>query len=380
MKNGRALLLVVLWWLLTAFPAAAQALQPASPRVAFVNSSGQLIVSSADGGYRWIITNPGETLAGDHRWSPDGDQLYFAVNTGGAISLRVASVSQQSVSEIGQLAGQFISRSPDGSTLFYQNPDGSYGLQGGASPALGAVRNDLGARYSGLWSDVGAVVAYWGYAGNSQLIVTDTADGDTLTLDSGRSAPITPLVWRPGTLQIIFRDAAGVIRLADVACLQSSCPANPLETGAALASADADVATDGTWLFFRAGDAIAAVNLGCVSSDSCQNSAIAVATNAAPQTALNVTDGQLVYTAYASNPNDPNDREVRLVNLSCVSNGACAPQTVVAGGTAAGALSRDGHFAVVETPGGLNTLDLTSGALAYLSDRGAPLTAARWQP
>ncbi|MCC6805099.1 MAG: hypothetical protein IT319_19625 [Anaerolineae bacterium] len=365
-----------LFALLVALPVAAQS----TPLVAFVNSSGQLIVSSGDGGYRWIITNPGETLAGDYRWSPDGNVLYFAVNSGGAVSLRAADVRQQSVGEIGQLPGQLISLSPDGAFTFYQNADGSYGLQSttGAAPALTPVRNDLGARYSGLWADVGAVVAYWGYAGNSLLSVTDAADGETVTLDSGRSAPIAPLVWRPGTLELIYRDAGGFVRLADLSCLQATCATNPLEAGIALASADADVSTDGTWLFFRSGDSISAIDFRCVSGDVCLNSSVPMVTNAAPQTAVTRAATTLVYTGYSQNPNDPNDREVRVVSILCLNGGACSPQTV-ASGAVAGAVSFDARYAVVETPAGLNSLDLTSGALAYLSDRGAPLTGARWQ-
>ncbi|MFN8450964.1 MAG: hypothetical protein U0521_20885 [Anaerolineae bacterium] len=378
LKNGRALLLVVFCLLVAALPAAAQS----TALVAFVNSSGQLVVSSGDGGFRWIITNPGEALAGDYRWSPDGSRLYFAVGTGGAASLRAAAVSQQSAGEIGQIPGQFVSISPDGSFVFYQNGDGSYALlsTNAAAPPLNPVRNDLGARYNGLWADVGSVVAYWGYASNSVLSVTDAADGETVTLDSGRSAPITPLAWRPGTLQLIFRDAGGFIRLADLSCLQATCATNPLEAGIALASADADAATDGAWLFFRSGDTIAALNLACAPSDTCQSTPrVSVAANAAPQTGLYVAGNTLVYSAYSQNPNDPNDREVRRVDLACLNGGACSPQTV-ASGAVAGAVSSDARFAVVETSGGLNALDLSSGALAYLSDRGAPLAGARWQP
>jgi hypothetical protein len=161
--------------------------------------------------------------------------------------------------------------------------------------------------------------------------------------------------------------------------MQSSCAANPLEIGTALASADADVATDGMRLLFRSGDQIAAVNLSCASTDSCLNSAVGFAANAAPQTALNVAGGRLVYTAYQQNPNDPNDREVRVVDLGCLNTGSCAPQTAAVSAVA-GTISADGRFAVVELPSGLNSLDLNSGAIAYLSDRGAPLDGAHWQP
>jgi len=366
MKHGRVLLLVVFCLLVLAFPALAQN----SALIAFVNSSGQLIVSSGDGTtFRWIVTNPGEKLAGEPIWSGNG--LLFAVGN----SLRVANISQQNAGEVGQANGALLSASPNGNTLFYQGQDGSYGIQSpdgsGAVPL--SLTNDRGALYSGLWS--GTLVAYWGYAGNSTLAVTDAASQQTVTLDSGRSAPITPLAWRPRTAQLIFRDTTGSIRLADLSCLQSGCGANPLENATTLAAADTDIATDGTWLFYRANGNINAVNLDCGSS--CNG--VAIADNAAPQTALNVVSGTLVYTVYQQNPNDPADREVRVLDLGCVSNpSSCAPQTVLSGAVA-GAISSDGHYAVVQTASGLSSLDLSSGSTAYLADAGALLADAHWQ-
>ncbi len=366
MKHGRVLLLVVFCLLSIALPALAQN----SPLVAFVNSSGQLIVSSGDGtSFRWIVTNPGEKLAGEPVWG--GNQLLFAVGN----SLRAGNLNQQNVSEVGQVSGALLSVSPNANFLFYQGQDGSYGLQSadGSGTVPLSLTNDRGALYSGLWS--GTLVAYWGYAGNSTLAVTDAASQQTVTLDSGRSAPITPLAWRPRTAQLIFRDTTGSIRLADLACLQAGCGANPLENATVLALADTDIATDGNILYYRADGNINAVNLDC--GNSCNG--VALATNAAPQTALSAAGGTLVYTAYQQNPNDPNDREVRTLDLGCVSNPAsCAPQMVL-NGAVAGAVSSDGRYAVVQTSSGLSSLNLSSGATAYLSDTGATLSDAHWQ-
>lgn len=376
MNSRRVLLLVILALLAaTLSPAAAQS----APLVAFANSSGQLVVSSGDGGYRWIITNPGEKLAGGYGWT--GGSLLFAVEAGGGGSLRSASVSTQSVGEVGQTAGALRSVSPDGRFLLFQQNDGSYGVQalGGAAFAL-PLSNDPGVPNSGLWASALPLVAYWGYAGNSTLAVTDAASGQTLTLDSGRSAPITPLAWRPGSAQLIYRDVSGVVRLSDLACLPGGCGANPLAGGVALAAAEADVATDGTWLYFRSGSSIAAVNLACAGSDSCLNSAVTIGANAAPQTALHVGGRTLVYTGFAQNPNDGSDREVRAINLGCLGDPAsCAAQTLL-GGAAAGEVSPDGRYAVIESASGLESLDLASGQRAYLSDRGAALAGAHWQP
>ena len=211
--------------------------------------------------------------------------------------------------------------------------------------------------------------------------MTDAANGATLMLDSGRTAPITPLAWRPNSTQLIYRDASGFVRLADLACLQSRCGANPLETGAALLPADVtDVHVTADRAYFRSGESIGAVDLGCAAANNCQNAQVVIAGSAAPQTTLNVGRTTLVYTAYTRNANDINDREVRALDLNCLSNPAsCAPQTVLSGAVA-GAISADGRYAVVEqVNGGLSSLDLNTGAAAYLADKGAALTGARWQ-
>ncbi len=379
MNARRVIVLVFLLCMIAAFPTAEALLAApsSSPLVALVNSSGQLIVSSADGNYRWIVTNPGQTLAGAFAWASDGNQIMFAVGN----SLNSGSIAQQNVSQIGQAAGSVISLSPDGKYLFYQASSGAYGLQavnGGSGTPL-SLSNDQNARYSGLWSNAAPLVAYWGYSGNSVLAVTDASSAQTLTFDSGLSAPITPLAWLPKSTRLIFRDASGVVRLADVGCLSSNCGANPLQNAAALASADADIATDGTSLYFRSGSNISALNLGCVEGGTCDSGAVVIAQNAAPQTAINVAGGTLIYTSFSANSADPHDRAVDTLALSCASNpSSCAPQQIVTQAVA-GAVSSDGHYAVVDTPNGLQILDLSSGATTYLADEGANLASAVWQ-
>src|SRR5579871_6008123 len=104
MNVRRVLLLVFLLCMIAAFPTAAQS---ASPLVALVNSSGQLIVSSADGSYRWIVTNPGQTLAGAFAWASNGNQVLFAVGN----VLNSGSIAQQNVQQIGQVAGNLDRKS-----------------------------------------------------------------------------------------------------------------------------------------------------------------------------------------------------------------------------------------------------------------------------
>ena len=179
---------------------------------------------------------------------------------------------------------------------------------------------------------------------------------------------------------MIYRDADGLIRLADFSCVPNGCSGSPANLNVrTLASADADIAYDDTRLYFRSADSIAYVEFTCAAADTCLSSAVALAPNAAPQTAISAAGGVLLYTAYTQNPNDPNDREVRAVNLACLTSGGCTAQPIVTGAVA-GALSSNGRFAVIESANGLESLDLTTGARAYLSESGAALSQARWQP
>src|ERR687898_341918 len=110
--------LLLLVCLAAVTPAVAQG---AGPFLAFLNSSGQLIVSSGDGSYRWIVTNPGETVNRQigFSWSPQGRQVFFAMGSANDLSLRVADIVTQSASEIGRASGQVSGGNwtPDGSAV-----------------------------------------------------------------------------------------------------------------------------------------------------------------------------------------------------------------------------------------------------------------------
>ncbi|MCS7071464.1 MAG: hypothetical protein NZM00_08170, partial [Anaerolinea sp.] len=299
--------------------------------VAFANPSGQLIVSDTTGGYRWIMTYPGEALASPigYTWSPFGDRLLFAINLGAEISLRVGSVATQSVIEIGRLPAGSISGgvwtpngsgvfaaandqivyfdangggsallvagggpvtlispyandrpylpresslSPDGRFLFYQTSDGRYviaALDGSAVyPLAGA--NDVNARGSGLWADSAPLVAYWGYEATALLSVTNAATGATLTLDSGRAAPVTPLAWFERAAILVYRDVTGFVRAADVGCLLSVCADNPLLAGVEfMPPTAADVQIISGYGIYRDGTGIYAVPAACIFSGDC---------------------------------------------------------------------------------------------------------------
>jgi hypothetical protein len=151
-----------------------------------------------------------------------------------------------------------------------------------------------------------------------------------------------------------------------------------LEAGIEVLSASAsDVITDGDWAFYRDGDGIFAIWLGCADSGSCAGTGVQLGSSAAPGTMLHVSGNVLAYTGYTADPNNPNDRETRVVSLDCLNSGGCSPQPVL-GGAVAGLVSPDGGNVIVEQVGvGLNVLSLSSLSTTYLSDGGA-LVTARW--
>ncbi|NDJ61891.1 MAG: hypothetical protein GYB67_12245 [Chloroflexi bacterium] len=426
--------------LLAVLPASAQA----ANRVAFVSSSGQLIIGSGDGGFRWIVTNPGERLVPSlgFTWAPRGDQLFFAVDQGGEVSLRIAEIAAQATLEIGRVGGSGLSGgewtadgravliaandairlyaadgsgptavvtgqgavrvispfvterpnlptqrslAPDDRYLLFQGAGGRYAVQtvSGGSPTITALTNNADAAQVGLWSDVAPLVAYWGSSGTSQVAVTNAATGETLTLDSGRTAPITPIGWRPGTTQLAYRGADGGVRLADLGCLEAGCGSNPLNDGVALLPATAaNIQLDQDWAYFSDGEAIQALGLDCAAAGNCQNAAFTLGANAAPQTLMHIAGARLVYTAYTQNATDITDREVRLLDLGCLNNpSSCAPQPVF-GGAVAGLLSADGAFVTISIRGdGIYALDLARIDTAYLTDLVSGtdlLLTARW--
>lgn len=433
-------ILICLLMLLFALPALASN----GPRVAFSNSSGQLVVASADGAARWIVTNPGEVLHSTlgFSWSPDQGRLFFAVDYGSVVSLRIGEPATMNVVEIAQVSGALSggvwrdadtvlvavdgrviaygpgspqtvlegagsitlvspyatdrpgrpgarSVSPDGLYLFYWQGNSQFlqlygdtvsvALPGTAEPA---------ARNSGLWADDAPFVAYWGLAGDgtSTLSVTGAASGQTVTLRSGRSAPITPVAWRPGSTQLLYRDASPFIRLADLDCLHSGCAANPLENGLDLLPDSAsEVQMLGDWLFFRDGEAVRALHLACVENGSCAGQALTLGQNAAPRTSLHAAGTTLVYTAYARSAADANDREIRLIDLRCLSDPAtCAPRTLLSGAVA-GLVSPDGAYMVADlAENGLHAVRMLDLSQVYLSaplgpQPGTGVLGARWR-
>ena len=165
-------------------------------------------------------------------------------------------------------------------------------------------------------------------------------------------------------------------------CLNSGCGSNPLEAGIELLPAAAsDVQVVGNRVYFREGEQIKAVDLACVSAGNCLGSAFVIGTNAAPRTLFHAANNTLVYTAYASDANNPNDREIRVVELNCLPN--CQPVTLMTNAVA-GLASPNGAYVVADIGGvGLNIVRIADLNRVFLSDSmgvlGSGLLTARWE-
>lgn len=408
------------------FGAAAQG----QPLVAFTNAAGQLVVTSAGSGYRWVLTNPGEILspALGFNWAHSGDRLFFAVDQGGEVSLRAAEVSSQSTTEIGRLpnanlsggewtpdnsgvlvssgdrltwypvsgtatdilAGQsglsmrtpaldsrtgWRALSPDARTLIYRDAYGSsvaLPLTGGAPVTLAAGADPSAA--GGLWTDDGGLVAL---AGGNQIVAYAPSNGALAQAAGASAMPPAPLIWLPGSSTLLYQDGAGSVRAADMTCLRNG-PCDPFAAALPVLPASArGLRVVNSSLVYLDGEAINSVPLSCLSAGGC--APVLAASSAAPGTSLDAQGPVLAYTAYTANPNDLADREARLLDVNCLSAGGCASRTVAALAQA-GALSPGGQTLVLVSPAGLTLADLATGAQSPLSDpaAGQSTRSARW--
>ncbi len=367
--------------------------------LAFLNGSGQLVVSSGDGNTRWIVTNPGQvidsTLGFD--WNAEGN-LVFALEGYGAFEGDPSTQAINPLENAEDLAflrglrnrpndAQPNGVSADGRFAFAWS-DGRYFVvpvgttSGFQLPLVG--KND--AQGSGLWADNTPLVAYWGFdndSGSTGLSIFNAQTNTDITALSGTSIPIPPIAWQPNSTRLVFRTGTGDVYLSDVGCLVSGCSANPLETAVPVAPSSAsNVQVTADHIYYMDNQQIFGSDLSCASNNTCIDSRFVVGNNAVPLSMVHTNGNRLTYTAYASNPNDANDRIVQRVDLSCTPD--CQPQSTL-NGAMAGLLSASGNFLMVDINGqGLNILNISSGGLVYLTDTmgeqlGAGLTTARWR-
>jgi hypothetical protein len=236
-----------------------------------------------------------------------------------------------------------------------------------------SVTNDANAYRSGMWSDIGYLVAYWGTdirSGAWVLGVTNTNNFGTARISSERAA-MTPIAWVPNRTQLIYRDSVGELRVAEMTCLldRNSCSSNPLEAGIILLPASAsEIQMIADWVYFRHDNLIQAVNLSCIHEDNCLESIVTLGTQAAPQTILHVVGDTLIYTAYETDALNPTDREIRILDLGCLPE--CQPRLLV-DGAISGMLSPDERYLVADIIGiGLHIMALDDLSTIFLSASG----------
>lgn len=384
--------LLVLGLIIAVIPVSAQN----TPTLAFINNSGQLVVSSGDGNNRWIVTNPGQSLSNSlgFAWAQDGT-LLFALNNNSLFQGTVANMGLNPVDTlpeyIAPLQG-FANRpnlplpqgtSPDGNYAFVWS-NGAYFLvdlrSNNNTQLIGS--NEQTARISGLWADSTPLVAYWGFDGNSILSVTHAPSQNTISLSSNSQIPVTPLAWLPNSTRLLYRDQNGMGRLADVSCVSNGCGSNPLESGVNVLPASASsVQVDNNRAYFVDGETVKGVDLNCVNANNCLDSAFNIGTKVVPLSMMHVSGGRLAFTTYTNAANNPTDRTIQIVNTNCLPG--CQPQTVLTSAVA-GLLSPDGAYLMVDiADNGLNIVGLASGNVVYLSGSmggqlGAGLVFARW--
>jgi hypothetical protein len=369
--------------------------------LAFLNGSGQLVVSSGDGATRWIVTNPGQYVDESlgFAWTADGN-LNFALTGAGGFSgvpntQAITPVDTSDMMNMSYLRGmssrpniaQPQGLSADGQYAFVSDSERYFvvALSSNAVSQL-PIGGNGNAQSSGLWADNAPLVAYWGLDNNissTALSVFHAPTQNMIIADSGSSIPMPPIAWQPNTTRLIFRTATGDVQMADVGCVVNGCADNPLERGVSVAPSSANhIQVTASHVYYVDGEQAFGVDFGCIQNNNCLDSRFVIGEAVVPLSMIHVSRNRLVYTSYTSDPNNPSDRTVQLVDLTCTPN--CPPQPIL-NGAMAGLLSSSADYLMVDIVGeGLNILQVTDGSLVYLTDTmgdqlGAGLNTARWR-
>ena len=368
--------------------------------LAFLNGSGQLVVSSGDGATRWIVTNPGQVVDDTlgFSWTADGN-LTFALKGVGLFAgeprtQSIAPIESDDLESLSYLRG-LINRSnteqpqgtsADGEYAFIADSNQYYivTLANNAATQL-PISGNGNAQSSGLWADSTPLVAYWGLDSNSStaLSVLHAPTQNMIVANSGSSIPMPPIAWLPNSTGLVYRTATGDVHIADVGCVVNGCTDNPLTSGFAVAPSSANhIQVTDSHIYYVDGEQLIGVDLSCVQSNNCLASRFVIGERVVPLSMIHASNDRLVYTSYTKDANNPSDRVIQLVDLTCTPD--CKPQPILNGGMA-GLLSPSADYLMVDIVGeGLNILQLSKGSLVYLTDTmggqlGAGLNTARWQ-
>ena len=409
--------------------------QGVPPSVAFINNSGQLVVVSADGNSRWIATNPGEALHANlgYTWSPNGTQIFYAVDYGNVVSLRVGDITTGAIVEIGQASGELsggewtndnqvlvasnntivaypsntvitttvgqasivspyasgnthtdiASLNPGNNALFYHDGDASVVQAGGNVVPTNTIRTGL--QEVSIWSSVAPLVAYSGFGpnGNGVLAISNANSGETIFFPSSYSTPALPIAWIPNTNILVFKDDVGNVRAAAVDCLQTGCDPNILATAGQLLPATAtDLQVTASWVLYRENNNLMGVRVdaNCLVNNTCTATAGIVGANIAPRTSYFVNGTRIFYTAFTQDAQNPSDREVRVIDTLCAPD---CPATILIANAVGGAVSSNGTFMLAAVANSgihvVNTSDLSLVQLSNANGQAATLLdGMRW--
>ncbi|GAB1422323.1 hypothetical protein MASR2M15_25510 [Anaerolineales bacterium] len=392
--------------------------------VAFMNSAGQLLISSQDGQIRWILSDPGQTIATQQlpKWSFDGHRLLYALDLGQqSFDLRMVDAPSQSLiasTPINPFGGaDWVSGQnalvAQGSELLVFNTalqslgtfqgnlrllqtvqtgngvlallveGNAYRLFNANNTALFELPGQYDARTHGHTTNEQGLIAYSSRdeSGGSLLVVV-SANGTFFAHPSASTSPMQALTFT-GDRRLNYRDVSGVIRIADVSCVLTSCGVDPFSSALDILPASAgEIKLNGNTLVYKDANQLLMAPITCLNTGSCNASAAVLATNVALRLPYFMADnGKLFYTGFNNNVADVSDRHLFSADLACADCGA----QLLRSGALAVDLSSDGRKLVIDDADeGLNILDLASGSLVFLAppaaNWGNALPFVRWSP
>ena len=318
------------------------------PEVAYVNSSGQLIIASSDGATRWILTNPGEQVnsAISYDWSPSHQRLLFAVGSGAATEFRIADLGGQSITSLGLIEAASGAVWLDDNQVRIVSA-GDAAVPSGVSLANGRWMADNGRDIvlrrdrqlvlatsqqetalplagddttvvEASWNGSGQHLAVSGLNDGNQptLLVIDLSSGASWQASSAYGAPVLPLLWLNDD-QLLYRDDSGQVRLFDTACADAGQCASPFDSAPVLLPASADEVTSaGGFLYYSDNTVLKHAPLSCIGTGDCVFQSTSIA-SLLPRTPIDVRGDRLAFTRVADGSGAIASASAVIADASC---------------------------------------------------------------